>query len=402
MKCNWLVLFAFTATIPLLAQNPLVASNELVNPAVLDQWLHSGDAGLITWGTYFARAIHESEAPDEARKIVSTELLHQWLHSGDPGLIAWAAYFAQKTQNRQVLSEMPEMLTHWASQRLFQSNGTIDEYAVMAMLDALIQERIPVSAPAIGAVADVYPAQAAILATRLSPATSHSLLESWAGVNGNLTDAREPLNRVGTMILAQHPDSELVAQTVSSSEAEIHVQVRTSESKWGAGRGGGIGGGTFDHKSFLGWPPLYTYVLDERQSKEECGASSLMIVDLDGDCILANRISENRPGLAVSHVEPLDAITRHRLIAYWLGVKPLDMSWQPENYVTIVWTNRTGYEQKLGELVEAERQKMLGTINALGSRGLLYYHSVHAQPITPRVVVSVQCDMSPCPLGNAK
>lgn len=404
MRYSWISLLLFSGFAgPLWAQQPFVAPNELVNPDILHQWIHSGDPRLVTWAAYFARVTDDSVASDEVPKIVTTEFLHQWLRSGDPRLIAWAAYFARKTHNRQVLSEMPEMLTHWASQRLFENNGVIDEYAVMAMLDALIHEKVPTSAPSIGAVADFFPAQAAILATRLPESESRSMLNGWAGLYGDESWNKGSLKRVATMILAQHPDPKLVAQIVSSSEAEIHVQVRATDAKWGMGQGGGIGGGTFDHGNFLGWPPLYTYVLDEEQTSKGCSsATSQLIVNLAGNCILANRTSEDRAGLSQSHVEQLDAVTRHRLIAYWLGIKPEDMSWQPENYVTIAWTNKAGYEQKLGARIEAERRKMEETIDALGERGFVFYHTVYAPPITPRIVVTVECDLNPCPLEKAR
>lgn len=400
MKDKWLVLIVLAMLIPLHAQRPLVAPSDLVNSEILHQWLHSGDPGLITWAAYFARVTHDSAASDEAAKLVTTEFLNQWLNSGDPRLIAWAAYFAQKTENRQVLSEMPELLTHWASQRLFQNNGVVDEYAVMAVLDALIEEKVPVPASSIGAVADVFPAQAAILATRLPLNESRSMLNGWAGLHGDESWDRGPLERVATMIMAQHPDPKLVGQIVSSAEAEIHVKVARANN-YGSGHGGSIGDGLYEIRP-LGWPPLYTYALNERETKEDCsGTTSILIVNLDGDCILANR-TRTGGGLAESRVEPLNAVTRHRLIAYWLGVKPEDMSWQPENFVTIVWTNKAGYEQKLGALIDAQRQKMLDTVDALGKRGLFYYHGPNAMPVTPRIVVTVECDMNPCPLEKAR
>lgn len=398
MRYSWISLLLFSGFAgPLWAQQPFVAPNELVNPDILHQWIHSGDPRLVTWAAYFARVTHDSAASEEARKIVSTEFLHQWLHSGDPRLIAWAAYFAQKTQNRQVLREMPEMLTHRASQRFSQNNGVIDENAVMAMLDALIQEKVPVPASSIGAVADVYPAQAAILAIRLAQNESRSLLNGWARVYGDGSWNKGPLERVATMILAQHPDPKLVAQTVTSAEEEMHIKVARANT-YGSGSGGSIGDGLYEMHP-LGWPPLHTYALNERETKEGCSdTTSILIVNLDGDCILANRISRTGGGLAKSRVEPLNAVTRHRLIAYWLGVKPEDMSWQPENYVTIVWTNKERYEQELGTLIEAQRRKMLDTVDVLGKRGLFSYHSPYAEPFAPKIVVTVECDIYPCPL----
>jgi len=61
----------------------------------------------------------------------------------------------------------------------------------------------------------------------------------------------------------------------------------------------------------------------------------------------------------------------------------------------IPWTTQSGYEQQLGSLVEAERQKLQTTVDSLIQHGLIQ------QGNPPQLRVTVHCDIKPCPLVPA-
>ena len=129
-----------------------------------------------------------------------------------------------------------------------------------------------------------------------------------------------------------------------------------------------------------GWPDVYVYDLVENSSD----ANGPLIVDVGGDRVATRRILVNRRGGSCDNPPRLDAYTRHRLIAYWLGVKRDDMAWQPVEPVTIRWTNKADYEQQVGKIVESQGQKLRATVDGLRQRGVLAGPSA-----PPKLVVTI-------------
>ena len=64
---------------------------------------------------------------------------------------------------------------------------------------------------------------------------------------------------------------------------------------------------------------------------------------------------------------------------------------------TLVWKDRASFEQQLGALVEAHREQLRATVVTLEQRGLL---TEGFAGNIPRLVVTIQCDVEPCPLGK--
>jgi hypothetical protein len=61
-----------------------------------------------------------------------------------------------------------------------------------------------------------------------------------------------------------------------------------------------------------------------------------------------------------------------------------------------VWSDKAAYQRQLGEITEAQREKLHATVDALRQRGLL--SESEAETVAPRLIVTVQCQMKPCPL----
>ncbi len=68
-------------------------------------------------------------------------------------------------------------------------------------------------------------------------------------------------------------------------------------------------------------------------------------------------------------VQWLDPSTRHRLIAHWLGVTDKEMSWQPVEGFSIVWTDKAEYQRQLGEITEVQREKLRTPVEPCASEG---------------------------------
>lgn len=334
---------------------------------------------------------------------VDSASLHQWLASGDPRLVAWAADFAQRRHDAKILAELPEWLVHSSLPLAYgrESGPAAQGDAIGAVLDALIQENVSVPVRAVEVVAPFFPAQAAILIGRLLLTESRSTLQDWTyGATG--TWGGRTLARIATMMLAKDPGPSqgmwdgqpmgFAASVVAASEEELRITVRRSEYR-GLGTGIGPWCGTYlPSKAPPGWPPIYTYVLVENDSD----SSLPILVDLDGDRIAFWRFEEHRGWGSCNGVEWLDSATRHRLIAYWLGVKDKEVTWQPVEPFTIVWAGKAAYERQLGKLIEAERAKLRETVRSLRERGLMT--EGEAAAYAPRLVVTVECDIKPCPL----
>jgi len=333
---------------------------------------------------------------------VDSSILHQRFHSGDPRLIAWAADFARRTHDTEMTAEMPALLEHWTIPQAIGDGDsqTAQRRAVTAVLDTLIQENVQVPIPAIAAVAELFPAQAAILIGRLPLPESRVTLDDWTyGETGTWTG--RTLARIASMMLAKDPgpsrviwnqkDVGFVASVVAASEEELQIRVASTKTSHEGG-GGATCGDSLGRKLAPGWPQVYAYGLVENDLQE----NAPVLVDLDGDRIVSIRAEENGGWGSCYGVEWLDPSTRHRLIAYWLGVKEKEMSWQPVEGFTIVWTGKVAYRRQLGEITEAQREKLHATVEALRQRGFLT--EGEAATVAPGLIVTVQCEIKPCPL----
>lgn len=323
---------------------------------------------------------------------VTSSVLHQWLQSGDPRLIAWAADFARRTHDATVLAEMPQLIEHWKAPQFSGTHESqaAERRAAIAMLDALIQENVLVPVSTLRTVAATFPSQALILISRMPLSASRETLDGWTyRAHGSWSGPL--LARVASMMLAREPDSSFVARVVAAAEENLYVSVTSGG--LGSGSGGGSCGDSFGTSLSPGWPQVYRYELLENDPNVQSPA----IVDLDGDRIAFLRVEENAGwGSCGDQVEELDPVTRHRLIAHWLGVQDDDVPWQPAEQVSIIWTNKADYERQLGAAIEAQRQKLQATLEALRQRRLLT--GSDAETDAPRLVVKIKCDMKPCPL----
>jgi hypothetical protein len=211
------------------------------------------------------------------------------------------------------------------------------------------------------------------------------------------------LARIAFMMLGKSPEphSDIVSRTVSASEEHLVINIIDPKHNSGAGGGTAFCGDSLSYDPTPGWPLIFDYYLVEKNVKD---ASS--IFDLDGDIISYRRHQENLGfGTCVSGegvVEYLSPITRHRLIAHWLGISPKDMSWQPNENATIIWTNLNGYHRQLGKIINDHLNQLQATADALQQRSLLKLSNITV-PLTeyaspPHLIVTVTCAISPCPV----
>jgi hypothetical protein len=325
---------------------------------------------------------------------VSPATLRQWLHGDDPRLIAWAADFAVRTHNQELLTEIPPLLEHWHRLRIIKTGEAYSDErrALQSLLDALIQAQIQVTTSTIRAIADEFPAQAIILIVRMDPASSRPLLEEWS----QRPTAEYPgalLARVASMMLSLAPQPPFVSRVLSESQNTLNVWISSGTE----GRGVGMStacGDSFGTKLEAGWPRVYAYDLVESDAEPKAA----QLVELDVDVIAYRRFEENRPWGSCYGIQPLNAMTRYKLILHWLKATSASMRWHPTDDVWIEWTNQADYEQQLGHLVEDQRRKLAETVLELTRKGLLEPSYPSSQG--PRLIVTIKCLLDPCPIKD--
>ncbi|MGB6729297.1 MAG: hypothetical protein WBE74_25605 [Terracidiphilus sp.] len=324
---------------------------------------------------------------------VDVPTLKQWLHGSEPRLVAWAADFARRNSDKRLIDDIPAVI-ETVSIPSPREAPSEQELVIDALLDALIEQDVRVPASAIARIANTYPAQALILISRLPTQEAESTLTDWTYYDIGAWEQRR-LARVAAMMLAQRPKPEFVARIAAAAGQQLTVHIASTDSGYGGGSGtcGDYGAG----RPRPGWPLVYNYDLVENDRQEmPLRSGSRLVIDLAGDRIVARRFEENQHPGSCYGVDPLNEVTRHRLFAYWLGVKPAEMSWQPRSEVAIVWADQAGYERKLGAMIGEQRNKMQEAIRGLQDRGLLTEEQ--ADSISPKISVSIRCDISPCPL----
>ena len=333
---------------------------------------------------------------------VDTPTLHAWLHSGDPRLVAWASVFAERTHDAVIVSEIPNVLYTWVlplPSAPGEPNAS-QRRAAMAMLDTLIVEGGTLPPNTLQVVGQALPSQALLLAARMPEHDSEWMLIQWATDRAASGWTGQTLARVSAMLLAKpmrdaRPDPgatglRIVFGTVSLAEDEVEVHVRASSRGLGYGAGGGGCGDSMARPVNDGWPEVYTYSLGESFN----AAQQNTLIALDNDSIIWNRHKENGGFGSCSGVEPLDAATRHRMLAYWLGIDAKQMPWSPFQQREILWHSQAEYELQLGRIVDGETWALRGTAQALYAKGLLS----SADTATPLLRIKVLCDMDPCPI----
>lgn len=340
---------------------------------------------------------------------VDTSTLHQWLHSGDPRLIAWAADFARRNHDATILAEMPDWLEHWPMLPPFRppewESRRQNWLATATVLDALIQDNASVPLSAVNTVAVEFPIHAAVLISRRSLTETRPVLEQWARGAGAHANNQRLLARVALMMLAKDPGPStgfwyedafqplgFVGSVVDSSQVKLQITVNSSGVAPGL-LGGAACGDSMARKPDPGWPAVYDYLVQEPPA-----VGGVTIVDLNGDRLSAWRYESNGAGQSGCHGTGwLDAhYIFHELIAFWLGVKPQDMTWWPVQNFGIKWTSKAAYQQQVGEIIESEREKLRATVATLQQRGFLTADK--GAVVMPKIVVTVDCDMKPCQL----
>jgi hypothetical protein len=311
--------------------------------------------------------------PDEIR---------QWIESGEPRLIAWGAYFAAEDNVGSALAPMLELVDDWRTPANAGDAAPSDavnerQDAMAAVLDALIRRNVVVPPESLLAIGDSFPAQAAILATRLPIGDATPLLQSWYRERN---DGKQPgLARLAAMMLAKSPPPGFAASVLAETEDHVQVTVVDPGLGFGSGSGGSymVGGGIPRRP---GWPLIYRYAIEENSQE----IAHPLLIETGGDRITYQRTLEGSPRLSI---RSLDDETRQHLLLEMLGGNRAALEWTTQQEIQLEWEGPANFLTDLRDLVDAEEAKLRETVEEFADMGLL--SPDEAALVRPRLSVRV-------------
>jgi hypothetical protein len=132
-----------------------------------------------------------------------------------------------------------------------------------------------------------------------------------------------------------------------------------------------------------GWPESFFYLLEENNHS----ADSLLI-ESGGDRITWRRISRHGGWGSCFSIQPLNAGTRHHLLAEMLGISDKSMPWPTQQSIDITWENREQFQRELGAVIDTEDAKLRQTAEDLHARNLLT--AEEAKEAIPKLAVTIK------------
>ncbi len=288
--------------------------------------------------------------------------IESWLDSGDPRLTAWAAYFSVRNSDPSGDATMVEILDRWvqASSQRDELSGA-EQDAFVAILDALIQHNRSVSPETLAALAEKFPAQAAILAGRLSIDESLPLLQSWYGLRKN---GKSPaLARIAAMMLSKSPPPGFASSILRETREIVQVSVVDPGVGVGGGSGScfGVGDGISPRP---GWPAIYRYAIEENAQKPD----ESFLVAAGGDRITYWRTTD--PVRPMS-IRSLGDETRRHLLLEMLGGNRTALQWETFQQQSLEWTGPDDFVSDLRQIVDGETTKLRETVDEFVAQGLV-------------------------------
>lgn len=301
------------------------------------------------------------------------------LGSDDPRIVAWGAYVASIRNDDADLPMLLRLVDRWNMPKRAATPQDYQKIAAMsAVLDAVIQTGHTVSAARLTSIAEIFPAQALIFASRHPVSEVAPLL--LAQYNRRKRSSNEDMARIAAMMLAKAPPKGFAASVLAESEEQMFVSVVSKRSTVhlvpGIGCGDGFGGG-----EPAGWPPLFDYAFEENSGRKD-----LVLVQAGGDRITCIRHASGGWG-SCHEPRPLTSVTRHHLLAEMLGQNPKSTQWQAHQFVTLQWKSRNQFRRDLHRQIAEEEAKIKNTVRALYAKKLLTETEV--QSVQPKLSVTV-------------
>jgi hypothetical protein len=340
-----------------------------------------------------------------ARRPVPIEPL---LRNSDPRLVALGAWEVLRRGDDSFLPLMVQLVERW--EPTFRRDPDAREYAAMTViLDVLIQRNAVLSIAGVQDIANAFPDQALIFAARLPFRDAELLLLGWYHDGQAVTRVhldseganRLMLARVAAMMLATG-DPQIIAASLLADSVERLVVSVPSQGFDGVARclvgcpvSPVCAAEPVDDPQ-TGWPPVFQYTLEENMPLPRRPDPILQIrplLDAGGDLITWRRVpAEVHLNYCHSPV-PLNAETRHHLLAEMLHIGDTQMPWGVQQSGTLIWMNDRQFLSDLSAQVELEEARLRATVQTFYAKGLLT--KTEADATRPKLSIVIFDDRSP-------
>jgi hypothetical protein len=351
--------------------------------------------GILLSVTLLFSALAGAQTPPRPKSIPPIEPL---LRDSDPRLVALGAWEVIKREDDSQTNLLVDLAEHWDPAQRHRRENTDSYDAMTVVLDALIQRQATPSPAAVLAVAHAFPDQALLLASRLQPEDGEPILQRWYQEGHRLDrphferdgESRLLLSRVAAMFLARDYPDVAAASLLADTRAELLVSVTDPASP-------GVDRCFFECDPPLpcrpetvdyvqnGWPPVFTYALEENDPYIE--RRSGILIYAGGDTVTWRRVPRQVHLDDCFIPRPLTPVTRYRLLADMLHVRITAIPWAPQMNLTLPWTGDEHFLHDLSEQVHAEEALLRSTVQAFFDKGLLT--RTQLETIRPRLSVEL-------------
>lgn len=319
-------------------------------------------------GCYAWRATAAQQAMLE-KKTPSEKAIVQLLDSDDPREVAWGAHYARIKERPATDAALLTAAERWQpldrSSRPYlrltpEQSDQLDGMA--AVLDALIRLRVAVPAVILRGLANDFPADVAILISRLPAADAQ---DAEVAFFRKLAANGYALQYVSAALLAQSPPDGFAAELLAGIEVHANVYIRMPgepETGWGISAGDCMGFG-LDKRD--GWPIFSSYALTFTRSEHA------LLVLKDPQPVYAVASDSSRYIDSSCGGPTLSAWERRKLVASMLRIKPEEIPWETGLSRTIEYRSAQQVDAELRALIEEEQRKYRITADQLVEAGLI-------------------------------
>ena len=326
------------------------------------------------------------------------------LRHSESRLVALGAWEMLQRNDDTFMPLLLKKVERWdpARRHIVEDEDAYD--AMIVILDVLIARGQIVSPAGITAIADAFPDQALILVTRLPMDDAEPILLSWYSADAQRRNGQWPeeiraqqlKGRVAAMILAAIRPRDIAASLLADSEEHLAVSV-PSPGATGIDRclvqcepRPACEPETADEPR-VAWPPINGYILEENAPWQEDAAP--LLLSAGGDRITYRRVPAEVRVNSCYFPAPLNAVTRHRLLAEMLQVSDESMPWSAQMRLTLPWVDDRQFLRGLTDEVHFDETRLRATVSALFQKGFLTKSQMAAT--RPRLAVLVFDDRQP-------
>lgn len=300
-------------------------------------------------------------------------MIESWLLSDDPRQVAWGAHYAALSKQPALQRDLRLVADQWQPLSAYDPDSSnpvkltgeqLDRRdAMAAVLDALIQANVAVSADTLAKVAPDFENYTAILLSRLSPEESQGLsfeLYRRPPLNG------PSLQYVSAALLARNPPPGFAADLFGGIKVQAHIFIVLPNAP---GYGFGSSGSFLSNgpqKPREDWPNFGVYALSKQKAR---GAFQVLSTP---DPVYAIRTAEtNRYANDFGKGLYLSAEDRRRFLAYMLKVPPESIDWKTVLSESFVFRSEAQFEYDLKAWIDGIEEQYRATAVALEAEGLI-------------------------------